>query len=135
VAPFLNLLFLAAAAVLFGFMAGTICNFATQLKFALGYDDTLDIFATHGIGGVVGNVSFRYQTLESPSDVLQALDRPLRPGINRWPRRLYCNPRRLARSKLHPARLAAGRLGYGFIVLFRYDGKSLNRLYWHGSRN
>jgi Amt family ammonium transporter len=44
------------AAVLFGFMAGTVCNFATQLKFALGYDDTLDIFATHGIGGVVGNL-------------------------------------------------------------------------------
>ncbi|KAF9652560.1 ammonium transporter [Thelephora ganbajun] len=44
------------AAVLFGFMAGTVCNFATQLKFALGYDDTLDIFATHSIGGVVGNL-------------------------------------------------------------------------------
>jgi len=44
------------AAVLFGFMAGTVCNFATQLKFALGYDDTLDIFASHAIGGVVGNL-------------------------------------------------------------------------------
>lgn len=31
------------AAVLFGFMAGTICNFATQLKFWLNYDDTLDV--------------------------------------------------------------------------------------------
>lgn len=49
----------AAAAVLFGFLAGTVCNFATQLKFALGYDDTLDIFATHGIGGVAGNVSMQ----------------------------------------------------------------------------
>lgn len=46
----------AAAAVLFGFMAGTLCNFATQLKFLLGYDDTLDIFASHAIGGVVGNL-------------------------------------------------------------------------------
>lgn len=33
----------APAAVLFGFMAGTICNFATQLKFLLNYDDTLDV--------------------------------------------------------------------------------------------
>jgi Amt family ammonium transporter len=32
-----------AAAVLFGFMAGTICNFATQLKFFAGYDDSLDV--------------------------------------------------------------------------------------------
>ncbi|THH21234.1 hypothetical protein EW146_g316 [Bondarzewia mesenterica] len=46
----------APAAVLFGFMGGTVCNFATQLKFYLHYDDTLDIFAVHTIGGVVGNV-------------------------------------------------------------------------------
>jgi len=44
------------AAVLFGFMAGTLCNFATQLKFLLQYDDCLDIFASHAIGGVIGNV-------------------------------------------------------------------------------
>jgi len=50
-------IFRTASALVFGFMAGTVCNFATQLKFALGYDDTLDIFATHGIGGIVGNVS------------------------------------------------------------------------------
>ncbi|KAH9896721.1 ammonium transporter [Cubamyces lactineus] len=44
------------AAVLFGVMAGTLCNFATQLKFIFGYDDCLDIFASHAIGGVIGNV-------------------------------------------------------------------------------
>ena len=32
-----------AAAVLFGFLAGTLCNFATQLKFLAGYDDALDV--------------------------------------------------------------------------------------------
>ncbi|KAF7350126.1 Ammonium transporter [Mycena venus] len=46
----------APASVLFGFMAGTCCNFATQLKFVFGYDDTLDIFASHAIGGIVGNL-------------------------------------------------------------------------------
>ncbi|KAG9225593.1 hypothetical protein CCMSSC00406_0003096 [Pleurotus cornucopiae] len=46
----------APAAVLFGFMAGTLCNFATQLKFVFGYDDTLDVFASHAVGGVVGNL-------------------------------------------------------------------------------
>jgi Amt family ammonium transporter len=44
------------AAVAFGFVAGTACNFATQLKFLIGYDDALDIFASHAIGGVVGNI-------------------------------------------------------------------------------
>ncbi|KAF5337820.1 hypothetical protein D9758_015717 [Tetrapyrgos nigripes] len=46
----------APAAVLFGALAGTVCNWATQLKFVFGYDDTLDVFASHAIGGVVGNV-------------------------------------------------------------------------------
>lgn len=44
------------AAVLFGVLGGTICNFATQLKFVFHYDDALDIFAVHTIGGIVGNV-------------------------------------------------------------------------------
>jgi Amt family ammonium transporter len=44
------------SAVLFGFMAGTLCNFATQLKFFFDCDDALDIFASHGVGGIVGNI-------------------------------------------------------------------------------
>ncbi|CCF51652.1 hypothetical protein NDA11_001788 [Ustilago hordei] len=44
------------AAVAFGVVGGTACNFATGLKNVLGYDDALDIFAAHGIGGVVGNI-------------------------------------------------------------------------------
>lgn len=44
------------AAVLFGFMAGTICNFATEIKYYLRCDDALDIFASHAVGGIVGNI-------------------------------------------------------------------------------
>ncbi|KAH9968254.1 ammonium transporter [Russula dissimulans] len=44
------------AAVAFGVFGGSICNWATQLKFVFGYDDALDIFAVHTIGGIVGNV-------------------------------------------------------------------------------
>lgn len=44
------------AAVAFGVVGGTACNFATGLKNLLGYDDALDIFAAHGIGGLVGNI-------------------------------------------------------------------------------
>ncbi|KAF8960438.1 ammonium transporter [Flammula alnicola] len=46
----------APASVLFGVLGGTVCNFATQLKFFFGYDDALDIFATHAVGGIVGNL-------------------------------------------------------------------------------
>ncbi|KAI4114644.1 MAG: hypothetical protein LQ338_007972 [Usnochroma carphineum] len=44
------------SAVVFGVVAGSSCNYATKVKFFLGIDDALDIFAVHGIGGFVGNI-------------------------------------------------------------------------------
>src|ERR1700733_12088255 len=42
-------------AVLIGLAAGVICFLAaTSLKHVLGYDDSLDAFGVHGIGGIVG---------------------------------------------------------------------------------
>jgi Amt family ammonium transporter len=42
-------------AILIGFVAALVCFFAaTSLKRALGYDDSLDAFGVHGVGGVVG---------------------------------------------------------------------------------
>jgi Amt family ammonium transporter len=43
------------AAVVIGVVAGVVCFFAaTSLKSALGYDDSLDAFGVHGIGGFIG---------------------------------------------------------------------------------
>ncbi|KAF8531010.1 ammonium transporter [Gautieria morchelliformis] len=42
------------AACLIGVAAGSICNFATKFKFFAGIDDELDIFAAHGVGGIIG---------------------------------------------------------------------------------
>lgn len=44
------------AAVIFGVVGAIACNYATKLKFLLRVDDALDIFAVHGIGGIVGNL-------------------------------------------------------------------------------
>ncbi|KAI8288239.1 Ammonium transporter 1 [Colletotrichum sp. SAR11_59] len=44
------------AAVPFGVLGAAFANYATKLKFILRIDDALDIFAVHGIGGLVGNV-------------------------------------------------------------------------------
>jgi Amt family ammonium transporter len=42
-------------AIVLGLVAGTICFFAaTSLKNALGYDDSLDVFGVHCIGGIIG---------------------------------------------------------------------------------
>lgn len=33
-----------------------MCNLATKIKFWIGVDDALDIFAEHAVGGIVGNL-------------------------------------------------------------------------------
>lgn len=44
-------------ALAIGFSAGIICFFsATQLKKMLGYDDALDVFGVHAVGGIVGAI-------------------------------------------------------------------------------
>jgi ammonium transporter, Amt family len=44
-----------SSAALIGLAAGAMCFFAaTSLKRALGYDDSLDAFGVHGVGGIVG---------------------------------------------------------------------------------
>jgi ammonium transporter, Amt family len=44
------------AALIIGVVGGIVCNFATKLKFLIGIDDALDIFAVHGVGGMAGNI-------------------------------------------------------------------------------
>ncbi|KAI9883543.1 MAG: ammonium transporter Amt1 [Watsoniomyces obsoletus] len=43
------------SAVVFGVVGSICCNYATKLKFLLGIDDALDIFAVHAVGGFTGN--------------------------------------------------------------------------------
>jgi Amt family ammonium transporter len=45
-------------AILLGLVAGTVCFWAvTSLKSMLGYDDSLDAFGVHGVGGIIGALS------------------------------------------------------------------------------
>ncbi|MCB1742346.1 MAG: ammonium transporter, partial [Gammaproteobacteria bacterium] len=42
-------------AILLGLASGVICFFAaTRIKRMFGYDDSLDVFGIHGVGGIVG---------------------------------------------------------------------------------
>ena len=44
-------------AIVIGLSSGVICFFcATSLKRKLGYDDSLDAFGVHGVGGIVGAI-------------------------------------------------------------------------------
>lgn len=44
------------SAVVYGVVGAAGANYATKLKFVLGIDDALDIFAEHAVGGFIGNV-------------------------------------------------------------------------------
>jgi len=44
------------SSVIYGILGAAFANYATKLKFLLRIDDALDIFAVHGIGGLVGNI-------------------------------------------------------------------------------
>ena len=41
-------------AILLGLIAGVACAYAIELKFALGFDDSLDVVGIHLVGGIVG---------------------------------------------------------------------------------
>ena len=42
--------------VVFGLVAGAVCYFAISLKNRFGYDDSLDVVGTHGVGGLTGGI-------------------------------------------------------------------------------
>jgi Amt family ammonium transporter len=44
------------ASVAIGFIAGVLCLLFVQLKFKLGYDDSLDVVAVHLVGGMTGSL-------------------------------------------------------------------------------
>jgi ammonium transporter, Amt family len=43
-------------ALLLGLVAGVVCALAVELKWKLGYDDSLDVVGIHLVGGVIGTV-------------------------------------------------------------------------------
>jgi Amt family ammonium transporter len=47
-----------SGAIILGIVAGLVCLWAVAgLKKALGYDDSLDVFGVHAVGGIVGAIA------------------------------------------------------------------------------
>ncbi len=45
------------SAAIIGISAGILCYFAVSLKNKLGWDDALDVWGVHGVGGVLGTIA------------------------------------------------------------------------------
>lgn len=43
-------------AIVLGLVVGVVCAWAIELKFALGFDDSLDVVGIHLVGGIVGTI-------------------------------------------------------------------------------
>lgn len=56
------------ASIIMGILVGLICNFTVMLMDRTGLDDTLDVFACHGMGGIFGAIAtgFFAQKLINP---------------------------------------------------------------------
>lgn len=44
------------AAAIIGLMAGFVCYYAVQLRIKLDWDDALDVWGVHGVGGILGSI-------------------------------------------------------------------------------
>jgi len=62
-------------ALIIGVAAGVVCFWAaSSLKKALKYDDSLDAFGIHGIGGMVGSILTGVLAVESVGGVAGSMD-------------------------------------------------------------
>jgi Amt family ammonium transporter len=52
-------------ALILGILASALCYYAIIMKNKLGYDDSLDAFGIHGIGGIVGAIFLTFFIRES----------------------------------------------------------------------
>jgi Amt family ammonium transporter len=55
-------------ALLIGLVAGVVCQLAIRLKYRLGYDDSLDVVAIHGVGGLVGMLLLGFVATDAVND-------------------------------------------------------------------
>jgi Amt family ammonium transporter len=57
------------AAAIIGLMAGFICYYAVQLRIKLDWDDALDVWGVHGVGGILGSVLVGIFAVESVNGI------------------------------------------------------------------
>lgn len=62
------------AAMIIGIAAGGLCYLAVQMKNKLGWDDALDVWGVHGVGGALGTILlgvFAYSSINGQSGLLE----------------------------------------------------------------
>ena len=69
--------------IVIGIVAGAVCYWAcTKLKTKLGYDDSLDVFGVHGIGGATGTILAGVFAVAAVGDTAGLIEGNGRPGAD-----------------------------------------------------
>ena len=55
-------------ALAIGLLAGVVCQLAIRLKYRLGYDDSLDVVAIHGVGGLLGMLMLGFVSTDAVNE-------------------------------------------------------------------
>ncbi|WP_261163763.1 ammonium transporter [Microbacterium sp. Marseille-Q6965] len=53
------------AAIILGLIAGAVCALAIELKWKLGYDDSLDVVGVHLVGGLIGTLYLGFAAIDT----------------------------------------------------------------------
>ncbi len=71
-----------SGAIILGIIASLICYHAILLKSKLGYDDSLDAFGIHGVGGITGAIGLTFFIRESW--MRTAAESAVKKGMDGW---------------------------------------------------
>ena len=75
-------------AIVLGIVAGVVCLFfCSAIKNALGYDDALDVFGVHCIGGIIGAIGTGILAAPRSAAPACSTTRPARSATTTWSRR------------------------------------------------
>lgn len=62
------------AAALIGLAAGFVCYYAVQLRIKLDWDDALDVWGVHGVGGILGSILVGVFAMKSINGISGVID-------------------------------------------------------------
>lgn len=57
------------AAAILGLMAGVVCYYAVQFRIKLDWDDALDVWGVHGVGGILGSIMVAVFAMKSVNGI------------------------------------------------------------------
>jgi len=113
-------------AIIMGFITGILCSQSIRLKHYFGYDDALDAFGVHGMGGAIGSILTGLFATPKLNNFYPACPYDTEPCMGEWTQRVSgaFYDRELTKYYGVPNRYGKqiGLQLYGIVVVAGYSG-------------